>query len=59
MFQIQSAQAAKIGVAVSGASTTASFVATALPVVQFIAACIGVLVGLATLVYYIKQIRRK
>jgi len=50
---------AKAGPPVSVAATATSFVATALPVVQFIAACIGVLVGCATLIYYIKQIRKK
>ncbi len=59
MFHIQSEQAAKAGIALSSTATVTSFVATALPVVQFVAACIGVLVGLATLVYYIKRIRKE
>lgn len=50
---------AKTGTGVTGASILTTFIATALPVVQFIAACIGVCVGVATLVYYIKQIRKK
>lgn len=56
---IHTEQVAKAGVVVSSSATVTSFVATALPVVQFIAACIGVCVGIATLIYYIKQIRKK
>jgi hypothetical protein len=47
------------GTAVTGGSVVTSFVAAALPIVQFVAACIGVCVGLATLIYYIKLIRKK
>ena len=50
---------AKAGPPVAVSATVTSFIATALPVVQFIAACVGLLVGLATLIYYVKQIRKK
>ncbi len=58
-FHVQSETAARIGAGVTGASTVTSFVTTALPIVQFIAAVVGVAVGLATLVYYIKRIRKE
>lgn len=45
--------AAKTGVAVTGTATFTAFVATALPYVQLLAAVIGVMVGCATLVYYV------
>jgi hypothetical protein len=45
--------AAKVGVATTGAATATTFVATAMPYIQFFAAVIAALVGCATLVYYV------
>lgn len=59
ILHMQAATTAKVGSGVTGAAVVTSFIATALPIVQFIAACIGVCVGVATLVYYIKMIRKK
>jgi hypothetical protein len=50
---------AKAGPAVTIASATTSFVATALPVVQFIGAVVAVLVGIATFIYYALSVREK
>lgn len=46
-------QLAKVGVAVTGSSTGITFWAAALPVVQFIAAVVAVLVGVVTGTYYV------
>lgn len=40
------------GIAVTGVSTGTTFVAQAMPYVQFFAACVAAAVGCATLVYY-------
>jgi hypothetical protein len=58
-FYAHAEQAAKAGVAVTTAGITTSFVATAMPIVQFIGAVVAVCVGLATLTYYLLQIREK
>lgn len=63
---IQTEQVARIGAGVTGVSTATTFYATALPAVQFFAACIGVCVGVATFIYYaiaiiekIRNLRKK
>lgn len=45
--------AARAGVGVTGAGVGTSFIAQALPYVQFTAAIIALLVGCATLAYYV------
>jgi hypothetical protein len=59
ILHMQEQTIAKVGTVVTGASVATSFVAQAMPIVQFIAACIGVLVGAASLVYWVLQIREK
>jgi membrane associated rhomboid family serine protease len=58
-YHFQTETVARIGAGVTGSSIFMSFMATALPVVQFIAAVVGVAVGIATFVYYVKRIRKE
>lgn len=50
---------AKIGTGTTTASVVTTFLATAMPVVQFLAACVGLAVGVVTFIYWVKQLRKK
>ena len=51
--------AGQIGAGVTVGTGFAGFIASAIPVLQALSLCVSVLVGLATLVWYVLKIKRE